>query len=193
MAVTPIGTQPGGPGLPTPASSTAPLPTGPDGRPRVSAAVLSTLRSLENWGIAETLPANTGNLGMALLEIEATLAPAHPKSYAVLLDRLFASLPMPPRESLTTWRELLAPYPPDVLKRATDHVLRTHKWETPPKIAQVIEAAESDQFYRRRLSAKSTLQKAIMRQGWDERDRMTISRTSRNSSVAKPKPLYPAV
>ena len=193
-AATPIGARHGELGSEITTNSTLPvvLAKTADGRPLVSAETLSTLRSLTNWSLAEPLPPNVGDLQLALREVTLSLSPSSPQAHAVLMERMFASLPMPPKESLKTWRDLLAKYPPDVLKRATDKVLETHKWETPPKIAQVVEWAEIDASYRRRLNAKSTLEKAIMRQGWDRKDQSRITGSSNRNSAAS-KPLYPAV
>lgn len=119
---------------------------------RLSVGAHSTLQWLESWTAENPVPTmlTESKLKAAISEAERLLRPCDPKIYLLVMDRLFTGLQMPSKEALMVWREILAPYPADVLKRATDYVLRTHKWETPPKVAQLVEACDQDPDYRER-------------------------------------------
>ena len=66
------------------------------------------------------------------------------------------SLPMPNSDGLSVWIEMLENYPSDVLKRAIDVLIRRHKWNSPPSIADVIEQAEADPSYKERNELSAT-------------------------------------
>ena len=111
------------------------------------------------------------------------------KATTVLLDRLFSVLPMPPTAGLKVWIEILEVYPADVLKRAIDRVIATHKWGAPPLPAQVVEAAEADDVHRARQDLRREIQR--VRQGIEaklQRDRECAERElRRQNAVPLPK------
>jgi hypothetical protein len=89
-------------------------------------------------------------LNSASAEVASLLAPAGAKATAVMLDRLFSVLPMGNADGLPVWIELLQDLPADVLRRAIDEVIRRHRWNTPPTIADVVAAADEDDEYQER-------------------------------------------
>jgi len=114
-------------------------------------------RDLDGWTIADPLPANIDIdvLRIAFRKADTMLRPAAPESVMVLLDRLWATLPMPKvrnkagewepdKAAIAEWKRHLSKFPEDLLARAIDTVVLSHRWETPPKVAQVVEALRSD-------------------------------------------------
>jgi hypothetical protein len=122
----------------------------------------SLLRRLDGWTPMHRYPDEL-EVGFvpALAEVRAVLAPAGTKGATVMLDRLFAVLPMPNEDGLSIWLEHLEYIPADVLRRAVDAVIRRHKWNSPPSIADVIEAAEADREYVERRRAEKQLTQLI--------------------------------
>jgi hypothetical protein len=107
--------------------------------------------------MADPLPArlDIDDLRAAYRKAEMLLVPASAKTVSVLLDRLWATLPMPKtktgqpdKAAIAEWKRHLSPYPEDLLSRAVDSVVLTHKWETQPKVAQVIEHLRDDMAER---------------------------------------------
>ena len=124
--------------------------------------------SLMSWTMVENLPANVPQiLPSAIADARDSLRPADPKAVAVLMDRLFLTLPKPvSRDSagnvqadvkaLQVWRNEMSRYPADLLADAVDEVIRTHKWETVPKLAQVVEQVRPEIIKRRAWLNKLT-------------------------------------
>ena len=91
--------------------------------------------------MAEDLPDGVvDHLMPAVLDADDAMKPIEPKSLAVMLDYMFAALPAPDASGLKVWRNVLSPYPHDLLAEAIRQVVQTHRWETVPKVAQVIDA-----------------------------------------------------
>lgn len=118
---------------------------------------------MEGWRLAEPLPATVSidALRMAYRKAQTLLRPASPEAVAVLLDRLWTTLPMPKtrgksgeiepdRAAIAEWKRHLSPYPEDLLAKAVDEVVKSHKWESSPKIAQVVDAMR-DELTRRTI------------------------------------------
>ena len=143
-----------------------------------TAAEQSLRSALEGWTLAEPLPATVkiDDLRMAYHKAQHTLRPASLEAVAVLLDRLWTTLPMPKtrgksgemepdRAAITEWKRHLSPYPEDLLAQAVDDVVKTHKWETPPKIAQVIaamrEQMDARTSWRNKLSTAGLKAKSL--------------------------------
>lgn len=103
---------------------------------------------------ASSLPTTVEHIEAAIMPL---FAPAGSKATAVLLDRLFAVVPMPPPDAMATWIKHLSEYPPDVLDRAIDVVIRRHRWNTPPLIGEVVEAAERDELHHERWGIRHAL------------------------------------
>jgi hypothetical protein len=83
--------------------------------------------------------------------------PAGTKAATVLLHRLFVALPAPPADAMPIWLEMLEGYPPDVLRRAIDATIRSHKWATPPLIAEVVEFADADELHTERDNVRAKI------------------------------------
>ena len=127
------------------------------------AAVISLVQLLENWRAMDPLPEGVTReeLVGAALTLAPLMAPSDPKSYAVALERLFTVLPRPTKESLKVWRELLARYPTKTLHMAVDTVIMGHKWQTPPTIAEMVEACQQDASFKELCGWKHRIDTAL--------------------------------
>jgi hypothetical protein len=128
-----------------------------------TAAEQSLRRDLDAWTVADPLPANLDidALRLAYRKAETALLPASPEAVMVLLDRLWATLPMPKvrekgadgkptgqmipdKAAIAEWKRHLSRFPEDLLAKAIDAVVLSHKWETLPKVAQVVDAMRDE-------------------------------------------------
>ena len=119
------------------------------------AALLRRLPALGRLDPVRPAWATDAELQRLAAVVERTLTPIGREGVVVLLDRLFAVLPLPPTtegvpDPLAIYVDRLEQYPADVLARAVDEVIDTHKWNTPPKPAAIVIAAKSDAEYSRR-------------------------------------------
>lgn len=123
----------------------------------------ATRRLMRSWN---EVPAefDASRLSRLATEIEASLDGAGPEVTAVLLDKMFAVLPMPEsRAALKIWNERLRRYPADVLGRAVDRVIDSHRWPKPPAIADLVDRCEHDLALDRRRRARDRIESAIQR------------------------------
>ena len=97
------------------------------------------------WRVVDLVP---DRLGQSIDALEGALRqglkPSPLDAYVVLLDRLFTATERPPNAAIDLWRAQLDHFPEGVLMRAVEHVIGTHKWAGPPKVAQLVEAAGTD-------------------------------------------------
>ena len=97
----------------------------------------------------------------ALPKVEARLDPAGRQAIAIVLDRLFAVVAMPSEEALAVWNERLADrYPPWLLMRAVDHLIDTHRYPSPPQLAELVKRCEDDFDYQRLIVGYHRMQLA---------------------------------
>lgn len=117
----------------------------------------------ESNGMAEPLPQGAAELiPGALARIERGLWPSTAEDRTGLMQRLWdAGVPQPVAETLDQWHRLLAPFPADILAKAFDEVAKTHRWPSPPAIADVVKFAQP--MHDARLSWKRKLETAAMR------------------------------
>lgn len=137
----------------TPAKAKSTLDQG--ARPKLSEGV----RSIAHTAEYRDYPIEV--LEKAYRECEAAIAPAGAKVTAVLLDRLFAVLPMPNSDGLSIWIELLSEHPTWALKEAIDDCIREHKWNNPPTIADIDSRVRENWYVGHMLEAYMPLRKKM--------------------------------
>lgn len=109
--------------------------------------------------------------------LDSAMAPAGMPFVSQQLERFFAVLPLPgngdkavQRQALAVWIEKLSAFPAAPLVRALDKVIMTHVWATPPQIAEVVQAVESDPVVVRWRSVAGRLKSLGMKLDWMERE-----------------------
>jgi len=115
----------------------------------LSAAARLVRQQIAGWKFTDALPAGINESIVSVVEakLREAMVPAGTKAAAVLLDRLFTVLRMPSSDVLTTWLDLINGYPPGVLRRAIDGVLRRYKWNSVPRPADIVEQIVEDRDY----------------------------------------------
>lgn len=130
----------------------------------------SLIQSALNWRVVDPVP---DRLGESIDELEGALAqglsPCPLDAYVVLLDRLFTATERPRDDAVLLWRAQLDHVPEGILRRAVEHVIGTHKWATPPKVAQLVEAADTDTEWADMKMAK--LRMRTLKMKWAEQQR----------------------
>ena len=118
--------------------------------------------AVEGRGISEELPEGIAeHLAEATRRIEVLLAPASQDAWDCLTQRMWdAGIPQPEAVTLVEWLRILGGYPADVLEKAFDQIIRTHKWPTPPKIADVVNASDPEMSRRNTWMRKIRLANA---------------------------------
>lgn len=106
-------------------------------------------------GAAELIPA-------AIDSIERRLWPAATEDRTGMMQRLWnAGIPQPAVDAMVEWHRLLAPFPADILAKAFDEVARTHRWPSPPAVADIVKFAQP--MLDQRLAWKRKLGNAARR------------------------------
>ena len=94
-------------------------------------------------GSMTPVPRNVEAAAKTELEnLKSVLVLADEKETAVHLDRLFSTLAPPPEAAMREWFRQLK-YPGWALEEAVTNVIRTHKYPSPPSIADFIEKADA--------------------------------------------------
>jgi hypothetical protein len=131
----------------------------------LDAEVRSLRQSESDWRNSDPRTRPENHLPVYLNELQQAIAPIFEptgtKVAAVLLDKLFGVLPLPNEDGLATWLEFIECYPPDELRRGIDHVIRSHRWSTPPLIGELVEAIEQDPIRRSRMELRLLVDRLI--------------------------------
>jgi hypothetical protein len=95
----------------------------------------------------------------AQLTNKKKLAPAGADHVTKILTIITAMIacPVPAKAVITKYIQFLMVYPADLLDMASDHILKKHKWNNFPKLAEFIEPME--ELYSLRLSEQKRLLK----------------------------------
>lgn len=98
------------------------------------------LRWSETNSMAEPLPTGAAELlPAAIASMEARLSPIGREGLAVRMQRLWdAGVPQPEPVTIAEWMRLLSGYPQREVEDALDEVAKSHRWPSPPTIADVM-------------------------------------------------------
>lgn len=131
--------------------------------PVLTSAAESLKQDLSCWKWSDEIPASATAMAVAALsqQWEPALRPAGAAFAMVQIRRLFSVLPAPiPIEGpdpLTEYVKALSNYPPDVLERAIDGVIRNHHWRNAPLIGDICNLCSIDPVYKERLDLQRRL------------------------------------
>ncbi len=135
--------------------------------------MISLIPSVLNWRLSDPVPDELGE-NIAALEalLASSLSSCSASAHVVLLRRLFLATEPPPGDALTTWRERLERFPEEVLARACDAVIDTHKWNGPPKPAALVQACETDTVWQDMKMARMRMRNLKMKWGRQQASRV---------------------
>lgn len=147
--------------------------------PQPSAELLSAVRSLKSWKFAEPLPEGLPDMEAVRAESSRILEPGGPK-VAILLDRLFSVLPVPTEESMPEWVRLIGEFPLWAVAEGVESLIRSFRYGRPPLPADLINAIEAGETYRRRRAMHDRFGSALLRAKLDAKDPPALSAPTRD-------------
>jgi len=123
---------------------------------------------LQEWDGNMDLPVSVSvanDAAQVVIAEEKRLSPAGEKGLAVVLDRLFSVLTPPSEGGMKEWFRQFSEFPDCVLDQAATDLIRTHKYPSPPSIADFLTFCE--QHKNRERAKLHRAQKAQMVAGWN--------------------------